>query len=65
MPRQRPRRPPRSSSTACDAGHWRILIGPDAHALDVMLRERPHDAYTEAFMAELAADGHFAGLIQG
>ena len=25
------------------AGHWRILIGPDAHALDVMLRERPHD----------------------
>ena len=45
-------------------GDWRILIGPDAHALDVMLRERPHDAYTEAFMAELAADGHFSGLIQ-
>lgn len=45
-------------------GDWRILIGPDAHALDVMLRERPHDAYTEAFMAELAADGHFGGLIQ-
>jgi NAD(P)-dependent dehydrogenase (short-subunit alcohol dehydrogenase family) len=46
------------------AGDWRILIGPDAEALDTMLRERPHDAYTEAFMAELAADGHFAGLIQ-
>ena len=47
------------------AGDWRILIGEDAHALDEMLRDRPHDAYTEAFMAELAANGHFAGLIQG
>lgn len=47
------------------AGEWRILVGPDAHILDVMLRHRPHDAYTEEFMAELAADGHFAGLVQG
>ena len=46
------------------AGDWRILIGEDAHALDAMLRDRPHDAYTEAFMDELAANGHFGGLIQ-
>jgi len=46
------------------AGHWRILIGPDAAALDEMLRARPHDAYTDAFTSELIADGHFTGLIQ-
>ena len=43
---------------------WRILIGEDAHALDTRLRDRPRDAYTEAFMAELPANGHFAGLVQ-
>jgi NAD(P)-dependent dehydrogenase (short-subunit alcohol dehydrogenase family) len=46
------------------AGDWRILIGEDAHALDAMLRDRPHDAYSEAFMAELSANGHFGGLVQ-
>jgi NAD(P)-dependent dehydrogenase (short-subunit alcohol dehydrogenase family) len=46
------------------AGHWRILIGPDAAALDEKLRARPHDAYTDAFTSELIADGHFTGLIQ-
>lgn len=46
------------------AGEWRILIGPDAEELDALLRARPHDAYTDQFMDELAAHGHFAGLIQ-
>ncbi|MDJ0771065.1 MAG: SDR family NAD(P)-dependent oxidoreductase [Ilumatobacter sp.] len=46
-------------------GKWRILIGEDAHVLDQKLRERPHDAYSDEFMAELFAAGHFGGLIQG
>ncbi len=46
------------------AGRWRILIGPDAADLDEMLRARPEEAYTDAFMDELDAKGHFAGLIQ-
>lgn len=47
------------------AGDWRILIGPDAHELDRMLRDDPEAAYTDEFTAALAANGHFAGLIQG
>jgi NAD(P)-dependent dehydrogenase (short-subunit alcohol dehydrogenase family) len=46
------------------AGDWRILVGPDAAVLDRLLRERPTDAYTDAFMDELEALGHFGGLIQ-
>lgn len=46
------------------AGHWRILVGPDAAVLDRMIRERPHDAYTDTFTNELTAAGHFTGLIQ-
>jgi NAD(P)-dependent dehydrogenase (short-subunit alcohol dehydrogenase family) len=45
------------------AGDWRILVGPDAHAIDEMLRARPLDAYTDEFMTELFAMGHFGGLI--
>ena len=45
------------------AGEWRILIGDDAAALDAMLRERPHDAYTDEFTDDLVARGHFTGLI--
>lgn len=45
-------------------GDWRILIGPDAHVLDEMVRARPWDAYTDGFMDDLQADGHFGGLIQ-
>jgi NAD(P)-dependent dehydrogenase (short-subunit alcohol dehydrogenase family) len=45
------------------AGHWRILIGQDAAVLDRLLRERPHDAYTDEFTAELTTAGHFTGLI--
>jgi NAD(P)-dependent dehydrogenase (short-subunit alcohol dehydrogenase family) len=46
------------------AGEWRILVGPDAHDIDDLLRQRPHDAYTEEFMDELSAMGHFGGLVQ-
>jgi NAD(P)-dependent dehydrogenase (short-subunit alcohol dehydrogenase family) len=45
-------------------GQWRILIGDDAEVLDAMVRDRPEQAYTEEFMADLMADGHFGGLIQ-
>ncbi|MFN0186097.1 MAG: SDR family NAD(P)-dependent oxidoreductase [Aquabacterium sp.] len=37
------------------AGHWRILVGEDAQLLDRMVRERPEQAYDEAFMAEWQA----------
>lgn len=45
-------------------GEWRILVGPDAHAIDELLRARPLDAYTDEFTAELFSMGHFGGLIQ-
>ena len=38
------------------AGDWRILIGPDAEALDELIRARPTEAYGSAFMDDLAAD---------
>ena len=31
------------------AGHWRILVGDDAHKLDVRVRKTPEDAYTTEF----------------
>ena len=30
---------------------WRILVGDDAHRLDVMVRKAPEDAYDDAFAA--------------
>ncbi|MFU7527214.1 SDR family NAD(P)-dependent oxidoreductase [Qipengyuania sp. ASV99] len=41
------------------AGQWRILVGKDAEALDQAVRERPEQAYTQSFMDELKASGHF------
>lgn len=38
---------------------WRILVGADAEALDRMVRESPHDAYTAAFSERLRTDGVF------
>jgi NAD(P)-dependent dehydrogenase (short-subunit alcohol dehydrogenase family) len=49
---------------AVKAGEWRVLVGPDARDIDRLLRERPADAYTEAFMDDLDAMGHFGGLVQ-
>lgn len=52
---------------AVKSNTWRVLIGDDAAALDDALRARPTEVYTEAFMADLQADGHFTGggLIDG
>jgi len=49
---------------AVKTGEWRVLVGDDAHALDELLRERPTEAYTDAFMAHLDAMGHLGGLVQ-
>jgi hypothetical protein len=43
---------------------WRVLVGEDAHDIDRLLRERPAEAYTDEFMDELDALGHFGGLVQ-
>jgi NAD(P)-dependent dehydrogenase (short-subunit alcohol dehydrogenase family) len=37
------------------AGRWRILVGPDAHVLDEMVRQAPEDAYEPAFFERFAA----------
>jgi NAD(P)-dependent dehydrogenase (short-subunit alcohol dehydrogenase family) len=51
---------------AVKAGEWRVLVGPDAEALDRRMRERPGEVYTDEFMDDLQAAGHFTGggLIQ-
>ena len=46
---------------AVKSGEWRILVGPDAVVLDQALRERPTEVYTDAFMDDLQARGHFTG----
>ncbi len=40
---------------------WRILVGEDAHVLDMAVRADPEEAYEPDFRQRL--DGHFAGLI--
>jgi NAD(P)-dependent dehydrogenase (short-subunit alcohol dehydrogenase family) len=37
------------------AGRWRILVGPDAHALDEMVRQAPEEAYEAAFFERFSA----------
>ncbi len=37
------------------AGRWRILVGPDAHIIDEMVRAAPERAYDTDFFDELAA----------
>ncbi len=51
---------------AVKAGEWRVLVGADADALDAAVREHPTAVYTDAFMDELQAAGHFitGGLVQ-
>jgi hypothetical protein len=36
------------------ANHWRILVGPDAHRIDEMVRQSPERAYDIAFFDEFA-----------
>ncbi|MEZ5297704.1 MAG: SDR family oxidoreductase [Ilumatobacteraceae bacterium] len=45
------------------SGAWRVLVGDDAVALDEMLRATPTEVYTDAFMQQFQASGHFGGLI--
>lgn len=41
-------------------GRWRILIGDDAHTLDLAVRQAPEEAYEVDFMDRLG--GHLQGL---
>jgi len=43
------------------AENWRILVGMDAHALDMAVRDAPEEAYQPDFIARLA--GHLAPLV--
>lgn len=43
------------------AEQWRILVGLDAHALDMAVREAPEEAYEPDFIGRLA--GHLAPLV--
>lgn len=43
-------------------GRWRILIGDDAHVLDLLVREDPERAYEEDFLDRMRAQGVLAGL---
>jgi hypothetical protein len=36
------------------ANRWRILVGPDAHKIDEMVRQSPERAYDIAFFDEFA-----------
>ncbi|MBI4936028.1 MAG: SDR family NAD(P)-dependent oxidoreductase [Actinobacteria bacterium] len=42
------------------AERWRILVGDDAVSLDELVRELPHDAYSDAFLPHLRARGLFS-----
>jgi len=44
------------------AEQWRILVGQDAHALDMAVREAPEEAYEPEFLARLA--GHFERITE-
>ena len=38
---------------------WRILVGPDAEALDALVRGEPEQAYEQAFIDKYRAQGHW------
>jgi NAD(P)-dependent dehydrogenase (short-subunit alcohol dehydrogenase family) len=41
------------------AEKWRILVGPDAEALDTLVRGEPEQAYEQAFIDKYRAQGHW------
>jgi NAD(P)-dependent dehydrogenase (short-subunit alcohol dehydrogenase family) len=47
------------------AERWRILVGDDAVSLDELVREFPHDAYSDAFLPHLKARGLFSFVTDG
>jgi len=44
-------------------GRWRILIGDDAHTIDQMVRDRPDEVYTQAFVEDMVAQGALENLL--
>lgn len=46
------------------AERWRILVGDDAVSLDELVRQYPHDAYSDAFLPHLKARGLFSFATQ-
>ena len=40
-------------------GQWRILVGPDAEAMDAQVRANPELAYTFGFHQNMIDGGHF------
>lgn len=44
------------------AGQWRILIGDDAHTMDMMVREDPENAYELEFLHRMNENGALTGL---
>lgn len=43
-------------------GRWRILIGDDAHVLDMLVREEPERAYERDFLDRMRAQGVLAAV---
>lgn len=46
-------------------GHWRILVGDDAHRVDQMVREAPEEAYEASFITKLQQQNVLNVLISG
>lgn len=45
-------------------GHWRILVGEDAHILDEMVRSDPTNAYEQPFIDELVSRGALRVMVR-
>lgn len=45
-------------------GRWRILVGEDAHVLDMLVRDSPEKAYDEDFLAVMADQDVMKALVE-
>ncbi len=45
-------------------GRWRILVGEDAHVLDMLVRDRPEKAYDDDFLAVMADQDVMKSLVE-
>jgi hypothetical protein len=55
-----------ASSVILDAvrnNQWRVLIGRDAHDLDRLVREAPHEAYEKSMIDKINELKHLGGLL--
>ncbi len=48
---------------AVKEGTWRILVGEDAHILDMLVRDRPDEAYDPGFLGLLADQDVLSALV--